>query len=128
MYRAVVSRGERIWLGYFDGEVEAVRAYDRMAVELFGAFARLNFLEGWPPQRRAEVYAQRQEPSDEDKRKKAKGKRENVNDKDATARTETRERRERKRTTKSARAMAPKPGRKGKTKNRKDEGRGAPPQ
>ena len=58
-----------------DAEVEAARAYDRQAVEWFGEFARLNFPEEWPPQRRAAVYNQRQEPDDEGERKKAKGKR-----------------------------------------------------
>lgn len=32
-----------IWLGYYDDEVEAARAYDRAAVKYFGVFARLNF-------------------------------------------------------------------------------------
>jgi hypothetical protein len=69
-----IYRDEPIWLGYFDSEVEAARAYDRMAVELFGAFARLNFPREWPPQRRAEVYTQRKETEKQGKREKAKGK------------------------------------------------------
>jgi hypothetical protein len=36
-------RGEPLWLGYFDMEAEAARAYDRKAVELFREFARPNF-------------------------------------------------------------------------------------
>jgi len=61
--------GERMWLGYFTDEAEAARAYDRKAVEIFGEFARLNFPEEWPPERRAEVYAQGQKD-----RRKARGK------------------------------------------------------
>ncbi len=50
--------GKHRWLGYFDDEVEAARAYDRAAVEECGEFARVNFPQEWPPQRRAEVHAQ----------------------------------------------------------------------
>jgi hypothetical protein len=35
------------FLGYFDNEVDAARAYDRAARERHGAFARLNFPDGW---------------------------------------------------------------------------------
>jgi hypothetical protein len=50
--------GRRIYLGCFDDEVEAARAYDRAAVERFGVFARPNFPEDWPVERREEVHAQ----------------------------------------------------------------------
>jgi len=50
--------GRSIWLGTFDDEVEAARAYDRKAVEIFGRFARPNFPEDWPAKRRQEVHAQ----------------------------------------------------------------------
>ena len=51
--------GKCFFLGYFVDEVEAARAYDRKAVELFGEFARLNFPEEWPAQRRREVCEKR---------------------------------------------------------------------
>ena len=53
------ARGKHYYFGSYRDEVEAARAYDRGAVELHGEFARLNSPEEWPPQRRAEVYAQR---------------------------------------------------------------------
>ncbi len=56
---ALYFKGQRFWLGYFVDEAEAARAYDAKAVELFGEFARLNFPDEWPPERRAEVYAGR---------------------------------------------------------------------
>ncbi|MEN6632273.1 MAG: HNH endonuclease [Candidatus Polarisedimenticolia bacterium] len=58
-FAAVNARGERFFLGYFANEVEAARAHDAKAVELYGEFARLNFPEEWPPERRQSVYAQR---------------------------------------------------------------------
>ncbi len=43
-WSAVIScRGKTIYLGSFDDETEAARAYDRKARELFGAFACPNF-------------------------------------------------------------------------------------
>jgi len=75
-YARISFRGDEIWLGCFTDEVEAARAYDRKAVELFGAYARLNFPREWPPERRAEVCAQHQEDSRKTRgRKKVRNKR-----------------------------------------------------
>jgi len=59
-YARIRFHKEYLYLGCFHTEIEAARAYDRKAVELLGEFARLNFPEEWPPQRRAEVHAQSQ--------------------------------------------------------------------
>jgi hypothetical protein len=52
-------KGKNHRLGCFAGneEVAAARAYDRAAVERIGDFAKLNFPNEWPPERRAEVRA-----------------------------------------------------------------------
>ncbi len=68
-YAQIKIMGKDIWLGYHATEVEAARAYDRKAVELFGEFANLNFPEEWPPERRQELYA-----AGEEERKKTGGK------------------------------------------------------
>ena len=39
----IQASGKRYGLGYFDDEVEAAKAYDAKARELFGEFARCNF-------------------------------------------------------------------------------------
>jgi len=66
--------GKSLWLGYYDDDEEAARAYDRKAVELFGEFARLNFPEEWPPERRQEVHAQWQKENGKGKGKRRKAK------------------------------------------------------
>lgn len=40
---AITDRGKYKFIGHFDRESEAARAYDRKAAELFGEFAYLNF-------------------------------------------------------------------------------------
>jgi hypothetical protein len=61
-YARIRFEGRLIHLGSFTDEVEAARAYDRKAVELFGEFARLNFPEEWPARRRRRVCAKRSSP------------------------------------------------------------------
>ena len=57
-WRAFLTCGkECYYLGQFDSEVEAARAYDYKAVEVFGEFARPNFPDEWPDERRQEVHA-----------------------------------------------------------------------
>ena len=41
---AVRSKGKRYHLGYFDSKLEAAKAYNKAALEVFGDFARLNVL------------------------------------------------------------------------------------
>ena len=41
----VVHNKKRYWLGRFDSEIEAAKAYDEAAKKHFGEFARLNFPE-----------------------------------------------------------------------------------
>jgi hypothetical protein len=57
-YASIGFQRQSTFLGYFDDEVEAARVYDRAAVERFGVFARPNFPEDWPVERREEVHAQ----------------------------------------------------------------------
>ena len=45
-WRATIKKYKKqIHIGYFDSGVEAARAYDEAAVEIFGAFARPNLLD-----------------------------------------------------------------------------------
>jgi hypothetical protein len=57
-YVKVQCAGDVTNLGPFDREIEAARARDRLALQLFGEYARLNLPEEWPPERRAVVMAE----------------------------------------------------------------------
>ena len=52
-----------LWLGYFDDEESAARAYDYEAVKWFREFAHVNFPDEWPPERRQEIYSQYPNPT-----------------------------------------------------------------
>lgn len=68
-------KGQSTGLGYFADEVEAARAYDLAAVERFGAFARPNFPEEWPLERRKKVHAQWLKPNGRQKDVRPKARR-----------------------------------------------------
>ena len=76
-FAQIYYNNEQFYLGLFEKEVDAARAYDRNAVELFGEFACVNFPEEWPAERRAQVYAHRRagDVPHERKGRKAKKKR-----------------------------------------------------
>ena len=41
-YSSIMFKGEKIFLGYFDCEIKAAKAYDKKALELFGEYANIN--------------------------------------------------------------------------------------
>jgi hypothetical protein len=53
-------RADKRWLGTFETESEAARAWDYAMVAWFGASSGLNFPAEWPAERRAQVYADAQ--------------------------------------------------------------------
>jgi len=55
-------------IGRFADELDAARAYDYAAVLHLDDYARLNFPEEWPPERRAQVRAQRDDDTREGER------------------------------------------------------------
>jgi len=73
-YAKFAHYGQSMWLGYFDDEVEAARAYDRKAVEYCGPFARVNLPEEWPPERIQQVYKPHTQSAPKRKRKSEKAK------------------------------------------------------
>jgi hypothetical protein len=113
-YALLRPKGRRTWTGSFDSEIEAARAYDRKAIELFGEFANLDFPEDWPPERRREAYAQRDAAkTDGRKAGRKKGK------KDTAGRKKRKNPKDRKRTTiRKGRKIRPPTKRKGQRSGR----------
>ncbi len=56
---ALPREANQKFVGAYDDELEAARAYDRAAVLYLNDDAKLNFPEEWPPERKAEVRATR---------------------------------------------------------------------
>jgi len=75
-------KGKWKQVGSFDNDEEAARAHDYAAILYLNDSARLNFPEEWPPERRAEVRAQRDAAEREGKNV---GRKEGKNDKQQKA-------------------------------------------
>lgn len=48
-YAQIKFQGKQTYLGSFVSEIEAAKAYDKAAIELFGEFSRINFPNGELP-------------------------------------------------------------------------------
>ena len=120
-FAQIWHRGEPMYLGYFADEVEAARAYDHKAVELRGEFARVNFPEEWPPERRAEVYAP-QKPQPQKKRLRG-GKARTPNAEHETPAAGPKGQVTRKRAIKKLRTAEPKPHAARRTRSKKAKGK-----
>jgi hypothetical protein len=68
---SLVYRGETLYLGLFDDEVEAAKARDRKAYELAGDFAYLNFPADFPPRESPSVKRAASEEENPDRSKQA---------------------------------------------------------
>ena len=102
--------GSVVKLGYFSDELEAARVYDHAAVAYFGEFARLNFPEEWPPERRARVHAEWQKAENrKGAKRRAQSKGKKARDKKARPLAPTRGRRASKRATHDAKRATKKP-------------------
>ena len=103
-HASVTFEGEYAWLGSFDEEIEAARAYDYGAVERWGRFASVSLPEEWPPERRRKIHAawRRKMAREKAKKVKAKSKRTAVQAKAPAHRRPKHSTRGSKRTTKQA--------------------------
>ncbi len=69
----VYYKGQTSFCGYHRDEIEAARARDYKAIQVLGESAPLNFPGEWPPERRAQVYAEFQASLKREEKKRARG-------------------------------------------------------